>query len=114
MNRTLKATIVISLLRILDLITTIIALNKFGVGIEQNKLVVLFLGIIGNVSFGLIIYFILSTIFLYYVLKLIDYLDKNKKVKEGKKNKNLFRIAYIFLIVIFCLVPIWNLINILV
>jgi len=109
MKPVLKATLIISLIRLLDMFTTYISLNKFGIIFEGNKLIVLQFELFNNLFLALLCHYILTVILTYYILKLINYLNDNKKFKKP----NLFKLAKNYLIIIFSIVPVWNLINIL-
>lgn len=108
MNKILKAAIIINLIRLGDLLTTWIAINKFGIEVEGNLFLKNFILWIGNLGIGLIIYYVLMCFFVYYVLKLIFYLNEKKK----NKKPDMFKASVVGLIIIFSLLPIWNLINI--
>ena len=106
MNKILKSTIIISIIRIFDVITTYFAIKKFGVEVEANILIRFQIELLNNLVLGLIVYYLWTTVFLYFTFMLINYLSK-------KKNKpKLFKIAFWTFVVIFSLIPIWNLLNI--
>ena len=108
MNKIIKATLIISILRLFDMITTYIAINKFGIIIEGNKLIVLQAKLLGNLFLALLSHYVLTIIFTYFILRIIYYLNKKKR----KEKPDLFKMAVIFFIIVFSIIPIWNLVSI--
>jgi len=110
MNRIIKATIIISIIRLFDMITTYLNINKFGILVEENPIIKFQIGLFDNLILGLSLHYIWSIILTLLIFVLIDYLDVNKENKKDK-NPNLFKRAFFALAAIFSLIPIWNLIN---
>lgn len=95
-KKVIKATIIIGIVRIFDMITTYIAIKRWG-SLGEGSPIVLFqtsrLGIIG----GIISHYIWTTALVFFALLFIWKLDKKK-----------FKGSYIALLIIFSLIVVWN------
>ncbi len=114
MNKITKATIIVSIIRIFDMITTYFLINKFGILAEANILIRLQIDWVNSIWLGLLIHYIWSVILIYFGFVLIDYLDKKRRKNKNKKKINLFKRSFWAFVIIFSLIPIWNLLFLLI
>ncbi len=108
MDRIIKSTIIVSIIRIFDMITTYMGVTKFGIEAELNPLLSLQMGIFGNILNSLIFHYFLGIALVYGAFWLIDRTDK-KREKAGKRPT--FNGAKWSLIIIFSLAVINNLVQ---
>lgn len=108
MGKLIKATLIVSAIRLLDMITTFIGIKRLGIEAEGNKLIHLEIELFNNVFLGLLMHYIITILLTYLLFLEIDYINR----KWNKGNKDLFKFGFILSVVLFSLIPIWNLINI--
>ena len=105
MNRLWKAFFIVSFFRIFDMITTFLCINRFGVSVEANPIVNFFLEISPNLISGIIIFYLISSIYIFIIILGLDYY-----VKKYSKPK-VFKRAIISIIILFLLLSLWNMVQ---
>lgn len=108
MNRVIKATIVVSIIRIFDMITTYFGIKKLGLEAEGNIIIREIIERADSLVFGLITHYIITAGLTYLLFLFIDWIDK--RARKGKPRP--FDVGFVLAIVLFSLLPIWNILNI--
>lgn len=109
MKKIIKATIIVSFIRIFDMITTYLGVSRFGIEGELNPILGIQMGIFGNLINSLIFHYFFGIALTYFAFVLIEKVDNHRKRKGLKTH---FNKALIVLVIIFSLTVISNLIQV--